>query len=113
MKFFLALFFFLSCQQNSIRKGNELGKLPNTLSSIRGTWGGETGTPVWLIKDDSIYYYSENRSYYYFVHENDLIVLYKEGPFMLKNIHSVYDTLFFENEGGGLIRAFRPNTSPP
>ncbi len=51
--------------------------------ALQGTWGGHDN-PTWDIGIDSIFYYSENKSYYYFTHGRDMIVLYKNGPYSLK-----------------------------
>ena len=77
------------------------------ISTIVGKWGGETGKPVLKIEKDSIYYFNEKKSYYYLFHDKDMIVLYKEGPFMLGNIHTLNDTLFFEINHGNITKAFR------
>jgi hypothetical protein len=74
--------------------------------SIQGSWKGFKGEPIWDIRPDSIFYYSENRSYFYFVHNNDMIVLYKNGPYKFKNIRVTNDTLFFKTGDLNVI-AFR------
>lgn len=105
----IALILFASCQNNRADKEINLVTTKDSLvSAIVGKWGGDTGQPVWEIKKDSIHYYNENKSYYYLIHDKDIIVLYKEGPYMLHNIHTVNDTLFFDiNNEGMVTKAFR------
>lgn len=64
--------------------------------SIQGSWKGFKGEPIWDIRADSIFYYTENKSYYYFIHDSDMVVLYKNGPYKLKSIIATNDTLFFK-----------------
>ncbi len=98
MKYWLIIFYILflnSCN-------NPIERIENTTStgslnlSIQGTWKGFKGEPIWNIGSDSIFYYSENRSYYYFIHNDGMIVLYKNGPYEFKNIRISKDTLFFK-----------------
>ena len=100
---------FSACKNNSATKEPTVTTTRDSLvSTILGKWGGEEGKPVWEIKKDSIYYYNQNKSYYYLIHDKDMIVLYKEGPYMLHNIHTVNDTLFFDiNSEGMVTKAFR------
>ncbi len=71
--------------------------------AIQGVWEGDENAPVWDIRHDSIFYYSENKSYYYFIHGNDMVVLYKNGPYIFKNIRIANDTFFFRTEGMNVI----------
>jgi len=95
--FFLSISFLFSC--NSQLKTEKHVTSVNSLSlAIQGDWGGFDG-PTWAFGPDSVFYYSENKSYYYFIHHNDAIVLYKNGPFKLKNIRILNDTLFCGVDG--------------
>jgi hypothetical protein len=108
-KILIVVIFFTACKNNNAIKEVSIATTNDSLiSTIVGKWGGDTGEPVWEIKKDSIHYYNEKKSYYYLIHEKDMIVLYKEGPYMLHNIHTVNDTLFFDiNNEGMITKAFR------
>jgi hypothetical protein len=93
--FILSVLFLNSCNNLSQEVKNMTSKDSINLS-IQGSWIGDKKTPIWDIRPDSIFYYSENRSYYYFIHGNDMIVLYKSGPYKLENIRVTNDTLFFK-----------------
>ena len=82
------------------------------ISSIQGSWKGYKDVPIWDIGPDSIFYYSENKSYYYFIHNNDMIVLYKKGPFKFKSIRVSEDTFFFKT-GDLNANAFRCENKNP
>jgi len=79
--------------------------------SIQGSWKGYQGEPIWDIGPDSIFYYSENRSYYYFIHKNSMIVLYKNGPYKFKNIRVKNDSLFFTTQNMNIIAIKSENTN--
>ncbi len=109
MKKFLIILIFASCNHdnNTDKKKSDLTNPTDSLiSRIVGKWGGENSHPVWEITKDSMYYFNEKKSYYYLIHKKDMIVLYKEGPFMLGDIHVLKDTLFFETDAG-ITKAFR------
>jgi len=80
--------------------------------SIQGSWTGDKGASIWDIRHDSIFYYLENRSYYYFIHGNDMIVLYKSGPYKLENIRVTNDTLFFKIDALNAMVFKSVNTKP-
>lgn len=108
-KILLGVCIIVACNNNTDKRGKEISITTNDslISTILGKWG-EVGNPVWKIDKDSIYYFNENKSYYYLVHDGDMIVLYKSGPYSLNKIHSLNDTLFFKiNDVGGFIKAFR------
>lgn len=112
MKFKVIILIILisSCQTNLKERKNLLQKITPEDSlklTIIGKWGGLEGEPVWKIEKDSMYYYGEKKSYPYTIKSNDMIVSYKEGPFILKSIHTLKDTLMFTTDYGGVIRAFR------
>lgn len=90
----LSLFFLTSCN-DQIRSEKNITSKDSLILSIQGSWKGFKGEPIWDIRPDSIFYYSENKSYYYFINENDMVVLYKNGPYTLKSINVISDTLFF------------------
>jgi hypothetical protein len=87
----------LSCnnQIKEIKRSNTQGKL---YALTQGSWGND-GVPILDFQPDSLFYYSENKSYYYFVHNDKLIVLYKNGPYSIENIKLLNDTLFAEIGG--------------
>lgn len=107
-KIVIVFFLFISCNQ---RKNNSTTNLSNPKDSLvmtlLGKWGGRTGKPVFEIKKDSIHYFNEQKSYYYMIHGDDMIVLYKEVPYLLKDIHIIEDTIFFTTKGAGITRGFR------
>lgn len=110
-RIFIILIIFASCKENN-RHGNETKNVyvntnDSLISTLVGKWGGDTGKPVWEIKKDSLYYFNEKRAYFYLFHDKDMIVLYKEGPYILGNIHTLNDTLFFEINPGNITKAFR------
>ena len=105
---------FISCNQNKTEtvKSALSGNTNDSLTSaLMGKWGTFDGEPIWEIKKDSLYYFSEKKSYYYLIHNKDIIVLYKEGPFMLSNIHFSKDTLFFKITHGGIVEMLRIKNS--
>lgn len=93
--FILTLLFLYSCNDQIVSIKNMTSK-DSLILSIQGSWKGFKGEPIWDIRPDSIFYYSENKSYYYFIHDNDIVVLYKNGPYRLKNITVTNDTFFFK-----------------
>lgn len=114
MKYFVFILSALtlnSCNHQSERIKNLTSK-DSLILSIQGSWKGFKGVLIWNIRPDSIFYYSENRSYYYFVHNNDIIVLYKYGPYKLKNIRVRNDTIFFKTGDLNAI-AFRSEDTDP
>ena len=109
-KIILIAVFFASCKQNtndSNKTGIQVDSKDSLISTIAGKWGDRNGNPGWLITKDSLYYFNEKKSYYYLIHDKDMIVLYKEGPFMMGNVHVLRDTLFFTIPNGGTIKAFK------
>ena len=101
---------FSSCVDDKT-KNHEKTVLNDTHDSLRttimGSWGDREGNLGWKITKDSMYYYNEKKSYYYFIHDKDMRVLYKDGPFMLGSINVLKDTLFFTPNNSGIIKAFR------
>ena len=77
------------------------------ISTLVGKWGTDEGKPIWEIKKDSLYYFSEKKSYYYLLHNKDLVVLYKEAPFILTDAHVLNDTLFFKIHDSITVETFR------
>lgn len=80
----------------------------NLGEKIIGLWGGlEENEPVWKITPDSIYYFSEQKSYSYKLYRDSLEVNYKEGPFYLWNLSVIQDTLIFFDYLGIKTFAYR------
>jgi hypothetical protein len=94
--FFIFYIFFLNCCNNPIESIEKTASTDNLNLLIQGSWKGYSGESIWDIGADSIFYHSENRSYYYFIHNDGMIVLYKNGPFEFKNIRISGDTLFLK-----------------
>jgi hypothetical protein len=68
---------------------------------IIGQWGGlDEEQPVWEIDTDSIYYFGEQQSYPCKLLGDSLMVYYKAGPFYLRDISVIEDTLLFYNDLG-------------
>ena len=87
---------FLTTCNNQIESAKSISSKDSLILLIQGNWEGFKGEPIWDIRPDSIFYYSENKSYYYFIHNNEMIVLYKNGPYKIKNIKVTKDTFFFK-----------------
>lgn len=102
------LIFFLSCN-NQDSAPTQKNLLNDSLkNSLLGKWGGlGENEPVWEIKKDSIYYYEEGKSYYYFILRGDFIIKRLNSSVALKNIHVYKDTLFFLDDQGLTIKGYR------
>jgi hypothetical protein len=108
--FALSIFFFISC--NNRQKSQKYVSSSDSLAlAIQGIWGGDE--PTFDIGIDSIFYYSEKKSYYYFIHGNDMIVLYKNGPYSLKNIQIEKDTFFCERHNQLKLQMYRFKNNKP
>lgn len=78
----LTTLYLTSCNGNDqIENAKDMPSKNSFILSLQGNWNGFKGEPIWDIRPDSIFYYSENKSYYYFIHNNEMIVLYKNGPY--------------------------------
>jgi hypothetical protein len=114
-QFFIFLLLFTACQQKkpAIIKISIEDSFRN---SLIGKWGGlNESHPVWKISHDSVYYYSQNKSYPYSIAGNDLIIDEGLEQPLLKNVSVIKDTLFFysivstEEEIYQVVRSFRYN----
>lgn len=111
--FFLVggLIMIISCNdsiQSPVSKDNNERLLNDSVyTSIQGYWGGTTGEPVFQINRDSIIYLGEQKSYKYILHEKDAVVFYKNGPYIMGNIHVLNDTLIFILPESGVTKAIR------
>lgn len=74
---------------------------------IGGAWGDRQGKPYLLFIGDSMYSYITQKTFYYLVHDDDIIILYDENPDLLQNIHTIRDTLFFTPFGQKMVKAYR------
>lgn len=109
--FFSLYILFLNSCNNQVESVKNMSHTDSLNLSIQGSWKGDTGGLVWDIGPDSIFYYSENKSYYYFIHKDDMIVLYKNGPYKFKNIRVKKDSLFFTTQNMNIIAIKSENTN--
>ncbi len=73
-----------------------------------GRWGGlGEKIPVWEINKDSIFYFERSTYYHYKLNNNNMEIDFPEGKGTLKNIRVIKDTLFFLDEGGEIVYAYR------
>lgn len=108
--FVILLLLVIACNQNKSEAGKDdsnNNSRDSLISTLMGKWGTDKGEPTWEISKDSLYYFTEKRAYYYLVHDEDLVVLYKEGPFLMTHPHVVRDTLFFKIHDGLTVEMFR------
>lgn len=111
--FIICLVICVSCK-NKKPQIIKVSKIDSIRSSLVGKWGGRDGRkPVWKITQDSIYYYSQDKSYPYTILENDFVIDMGESKFRMKDISVKDDTLFFylsvsmRNDIYGFTKAFR------
>lgn len=93
--FIICLLIIAACQHKEVanNKNNRIDSLKKTLI---GNWGGfDEDDPIWKITYDSIYAYSENKSYPYSIIETDLVINMNKSYPKLKHISVNKDTLFF------------------
>lgn len=105
----LCILFLASCNgepsNNLTKQVTNVDSLKNTLV---GLWGGlGENSPVWEIKIDSIYYYSENKSYPYKILDKDMVIERQESKGVLRNISVAEDTLTFYDEQGLEVNGYR------
>ena len=109
--FLLHVFLFASCNDN--KKGDANPKKKNNNERVKknkmiGKWGGlGEATPVWDIREDSIYYFQHSKAYKYELIDKDMVVNFENYRPVFKNIHVVNDTLFFIDDIGISVRVFR------
>jgi hypothetical protein len=110
-KYFIVILMSLAaCSQNPAIDKPFVNRVPekdSLVASILGDWGGENGLPVWKISKDSIYYCEEKIAYPYMVHKKNVIVMYRNEPFLMAGIHVHGDTLSFVNGTGGVVHVLR------
>ncbi|HWI92826.1 MAG TPA: hypothetical protein VNT20_16230 [Flavisolibacter sp.] len=101
VKTVFALMFILSfgCLNNA--SSNHRTKLDTLPNGILGKWGGlGESTPVFDIRNDSIYYFQEQKAYPYKMKANDMLIERNNEIGVLKNISVDLDTLIFYDELG-------------
>lgn len=103
--------FLICCNEQPSLKTKVLNN-PSYEDSMKlrliGQWGGlGENSPVWDIRQDSIYYYNRSAAYPYTILNNDLIIYLPESKGILKNIKLIKDTLFWLDEQGLTVKAFR------
>jgi hypothetical protein len=105
----IVIIFFIGCNTRQGESQFHIKTAPDSLNqSLIGKWGGlnET-TPVWNIKLDSIYYYSEHKSYPYKISKGDLFIYRDSTVGILRNISVTKDTMQFQDPPGVRINAYR------
>ena len=87
-------------------------KVDDLKTKLIGHWGGlgEDG-PVWEIKNDSIYYYQEKKTYPYQIVDKDLVIERPESKGVLRNISVTKDAMIFYDEQGFQIKGYRFKTN--
>ncbi len=100
----------IKCRESNSSKADRqiLKDSTKQVANYIGKWGGlDEKIPVWNIMKDSIYYYQHNRYYSYSYISGDLIIDFNGSKGVLKNIHTVLDTLIFQDEQGNTIRGYK------
>lgn len=94
-------------QQQTNNKNARKDHQDSLKALIAGFWGGLEGEAGTKFTADTMYYLKEKEAYYYMVHDNSLVVLYKEGPFLMKDICIQGDTMIYLTMGKFPVRMFR------
>jgi hypothetical protein len=106
----IAFLFYVSCntQNSNDATTKKVMKVDSLKTKLLEHWGGlGEDSPVWEIKNDSIYYYQEKKTYPYQIIGKDLVVERPESKGVLRNISVVSDTMIFYDEQGLPIKGYR------
>lgn len=91
---------------------NKLSHPPTSNDSLKikilGKWG-DFKNPMWDIREDSIYYFERSVAYPYKILNDNLIIYLPKSNGILRKIHVIKDTLFFLDEEGLTVKAYRFN----
>jgi len=107
---FLLILSFAACNENteSSQKPIVTSQEDSIKNTLTGRWGGlGESSPVWEIRNDSIYFFEHLRAYPYKMVNHDLIINQLTHEVKLGNIYVIKDTLFFLDERGVLIKGYR------
>lgn len=102
----------MGCKEKTNNKLSQESSLndnsPNLRDSLLGLWGGRgESMPGWSIGKDSIYYFERSVAYPYKIIDRDFVIYFPDHTGSLRSIRVDYDTMFFLDEQGLTVKAYR------
>lgn len=109
MKIILCSFIllFISCNDDKKANTNNVQER-SSIPGLLGKWGGTEGGPSLEIKEDSIYYYSYNKSHpYKLVGDTLFLPISESDSFTVWGTAKVIADTFFLIEGNTITKSYR------